>query len=300
MALATADMAKSGSFVDWFCHRSGAGPALRVPFIAITQGTYMNDLIKQERNEGVLTLTFDRPDKLNALNNRMYTQLADLLLAADEDAEIGVIIVTGGDTCFTSGNDLADFLQHPPTDLDSPAFRLMRVVIHLQKPLIAAVCGAAIGIGTTLLLHCDQVLVTRNARLRMPFVNLGLCPEFGASLLLPRLLGHPRAARLLIWGDSLDGAAAVACGLANELFDDGPQCLAAAERMARRLLALPQESLRQTRQLLKQTSMPELQATIRQENLLFIKRLTTPEAQAALNALVNRSTEKNPSTGKPS
>ncbi|SDP28985.1 Enoyl-CoA hydratase/carnithine racemase [Pseudomonas arsenicoxydans] len=293
-------MAKSSSFVDSFCHRSGMGRALRVPFAPFIQGKHMNDLIKQERNEGVLTLTFDRPDKLNALNNRMYTHLADLLLAADEDDQTGVIIVTGGASCFTSGNDLADFLQHPPTDLDSPAFRLMRVVIHLQKPLIAAVCGAAIGIGTTLLLHCDQVLVTRNAKLRMPFVNLGLCPEFGASLLLPRLLGHARAARLLLWGDSLDGAAAVACGLANELFDDGQQCLAAAQHMARRLLALPQESLRQTRQLLKQTTMPELQATIRQENLLFIKRLKSPEAQTALNAILNRSTDKKSLTGQPS
>ncbi|PWK32999.1 enoyl-CoA hydratase [Pseudomonas sp. B21-040] len=259
----------------------------------------MSELIKHDRNEGVLTLTLDRPDKLNALNNSLYTQLADRLLAADEDDDVGVIVLTGGPTCFTSGNDLADFLEHPPTHLDSPAFRLMNVVIHLQKPLIAAVCGAAIGIGTTLLMHCDQVLVTRNAKLRTPFVNLGLCPEFGASLLLPRLLGHARAARLLLWGDSLDGAAAVACGLANELFDDGQQCLAAAQILARRLLALPQESLRQTRQLLKQASLPELKATIRQENLLFIERVNSPEAQTALTALLNRSTEKHSPRGKP-
>jgi enoyl-CoA hydratase/carnithine racemase len=259
----------------------------------------MSELIKHDRNEGVLTLTLDRPDKLNALNNSLYTQLADRLLAADEDDDVGVIVLTGGPTCFTSGNDLADFLEHPPTHLDSPAFRLMNVVIHLQKPLIAAVCGAAIGIGTTLLMHCDQVLVTRNAKLRTPFVNLGLCPEFGASLLLPRLLGHARAARLLLWGDSLDGAAAVACGLANELFDDGQQCLAAAQLLARRLLALPQESMRQTRQLLKQASLPELKATIRQENLLFIERVNSPEAQTALTALLNRSTEKHSPRGKP-
>lgn len=135
----------------------------------------MNDLIKQDRDAGVLTLTFDRPDKLNALNNAMYTQLADLLQAADEDPAIGVVIITGGDNCFTSGNDLVDFLQYPPTHLDSPAFHLMKVVTQLQTPLIAAVCGAAIGIGTTLLLHCDQVVVSRNAKLRMPFVNIGLC-----------------------------------------------------------------------------------------------------------------------------
>ena len=257
----------------------------------------MNNLIKQHRDDGVLTLTFNRPDKLNALNNAMYLQLANLLQSADEDAGVGVIILTGGDLCFTSGNDLADFLEHPPTDLCSPAFQLMHVVIHLKKPLIAVVCGPAIGIGTTLLLHCDQVLVTQNAKLRMPFVNLGLCPEFGASLLLPRLIGHARAARLLLWGDSLTGAAAVACGLANEVFDDGTQCLAAARQLALRLLAMPQESLRLTRQLLKQPLMTELQATIRSENLMFIDRLKSQEAQTALKAIISRSYENSSSRG---
>ena len=248
----------------------------------------MNDLIKQEHSAGVLTLTFDRLDKLNALNNAMYTQLADCLLAADEDESVGAIILTGGATCFTAGNDLADFLQHPPTHLDSPAFRLMKVVTHLQTPLIAAVCGAAIGIGTTLLLHCDQVLITRNAKLRMPFVHLGLCPEFGASLLLPRMLGHARAARLLLWGDALDGTQAVALGLANEVLDDGEQCLAAAQHMAERLLALPHEALLQTKRLLKQPVMKELEDTLRRENLLFIERLNSHEAKAALNAMLQR------------
>ncbi|MGE8154605.1 enoyl-CoA hydratase-related protein [Pseudomonas vancouverensis] len=257
----------------------------------------MTDLIKQQLKDGVLTLTIDRPDKLNALNNAMYTRLADLLLAADEDEQTGVIILTGGPSCFTSGNDLVDFLQHPPTHLDAPAFRLMKVVIHLQKPLIAAVCGAAIGIGTTVLLHCDQVLVTRTAKLRMPFVNIGLCPEFGASLLLPRRLGHARAARLLLLGDGLDGNDAVNWGIANEAFDDGEQCLAAAEKIARRLLALPQQALRQSRQLLKQATLPELEATLREENTLFIQRLNTEEAKTALNALVNRNTDKHPSKG---
>ena len=257
----------------------------------------MTDLIKQTHRDGVLTLTIDRPDKLNALTNGMYTRLADLLFAAEENDEIRVVIVTGGPNCFTSGNDLVDFLQEPPTHLDSPAFRLMRAVTHLQKPLIAAVCGAAIGIGTTLLLHCDQVLVTRNAKLRTPFVNLGLCPEFGASLLLPRLLGQARAARLLLLGDSLDGNTAVAWGLANEAFDDGEQCLAAAEKIAQRFLAMPRQALRQSRQLMKQPGMEELQATLREENTLFIQRLNSDEAKTALNALLNRSTDKNPPKG---
>ena len=248
----------------------------------------MNDLITRHQHGELLTLTINRPDKLNALTNGMYTQLADLLFAAGEDASITAVIITGGGQCFTSGNDLKDFLQEPPTHLDSPAFRFMDAVIQLDKPLIAAVCGAAIGIGTTLLLHCDHVLVTRTAKLRMPFVNLGLCPEFGASLLLPRLLGHARAARLLLWGEGLDGTQAVAMGLANEVVEDGEQCLAAAHKVAERLLGLPRESLIHTKRLMKQPVLKELQDTIRRENLLFMKRLNSAEAKAVLEGMVQR------------
>lgn len=297
MGVSADDMAKSIRVVDPFCHSSGVCLPLKVAAKPTPQAPAMTDLIKQEQRDGVLTLTIDRPDKLNALTNAMYTRLADWIFAADEDDSIRVVILTGGPNCFTSGNDLVDFLQEPPTHLDSPAFRLMRAVTHLQKPLIAAVCGAAIGIGTTVLLHCDQVLVTRNAKLRMPFVNIGLCPEFGASLLLPRLLGQARAARLLLLGEGLNGDEAVAWGLANEAFDDGAQCLEAANKIAQRFLAMPQQSLRQSRQLMKQAGMAELQATLREENTLFIQRLNTDEAKSALNALLNRSTDKNPPKG---
>ncbi|MEE1866011.1 enoyl-CoA hydratase [Pseudomonas auratipiscis] len=246
----------------------------------------MNNLIIHDLNNGLLTLTFNRPDKLNAMNSAMYTQLADLLLAADGDARVDVIIITGGAQCFSAGNDLKDFLDNPPCDMDSPVFRLMRIVMALEKPLIAAVSGAAIGIGTTLLLHCDQVLVSRTAKLRMPFVPLGLCPEFGSSLLLPRLLGHARAARLLLCNELLNGEQALQWGLANELHDDGEQCLNAAVQLAQRLQSLPQEALRISKRLLKDTHRQELDACVRREGLLFIERLHTPQAQAALRALV--------------
>jgi enoyl-CoA hydratase/carnithine racemase len=246
----------------------------------------MNNLIIHDLNNGLLTLTFNRPDKLNAMNSAMYTQLADLLLAADQDPRVDVIIITGGAQCFSAGNDLKDFLDNPPSDMDSPVFRLMRIVMALDKPLIAAVSGAAIGIGTTLLLHCDQVLVSRTAKLRMPFVPLGLCPEFGSSLLLPRLLGHARAARLLLGNELLNGEQALQWGLANELHDDGEQCLNAAVQLAQRLQSLPQEALRISKRLLKDTHRQELDACVRSEGLLFIERLHTPQAQAALRALV--------------
>lgn len=252
----------------------------------------MNDLIHSHQQGALLTLSINRPDKLNALTNAMYTRLADLLYAADEDPGITAVIITGSEHCFTSGNDLRDFLESPPTHLNSPAFRFMDAVIQLDKTLIAAVCGAAIGIGTTLLLHCDQVLVTRHAKLRMPFVNLGLCPEFGASLLLPRLLGHARAARLLLWGDGLDGTQAVDLGLASEAFEDGEQCLAAAQKMAQRLLTLPRESVLHTKRLLKQPLLEVLKDTLRRENLLFMQRLKSAEAKAVLEGMLQRSAEK--------
>ncbi|MDN7143435.1 enoyl-CoA hydratase [Pseudomonas sp. JQ170] len=246
----------------------------------------MNDLITRDLDNGLLTLTFNRPDKLNALNNAMYSQLGDLLLAAGEDARVEVVLITGGPQCFSAGNDLKDFLDNPPSDMDSPVFRLMRIVMALDKPLIAAVSGAAIGIGTTLLLHCDQVLVSRSAKLRMPFVPLGVCPEFGSSLLLPQLLGHARAARLLLCNEMLSGEQALEWGLANELHEDGEQCLAAARKLAARLQAMPQDALRVSKRLLKDTQRAALEATVQRESLLFIERLQAPETKAALRALV--------------
>jgi len=246
----------------------------------------MNDLITHDLDNGLLTLTFNRPDKLNALNSAMYTLLGDLLQSAQDNPLVDVIVITGGSQCFSAGNDLKDFLDNPPSDMDSPVFRLMRVVMALDKPLIAAVSGAAIGIGTTLLLHCDQVLVSRTAKLRMPFVPLGLCPEFGSSLLLPRMLGHARAARLLLCNELLTGEQAVQWGLANELHDDGEQCLAAARQLAAKLQGLPQAALRVSKRLLKDAHRQELEATVQREGLLFIERLHTPDAKAALRALV--------------
>jgi len=230
----------------------------------------MNDLITRELDQGLLTLAFNRPDKLNALNTAMYQQLGDLLLAAGEDPGVDAIIITGGAHCFTAGNDLRDFLDNPPTDLDSPVFRLMRVVMGLDKPLIAAVSGAAIGIGATLLLHCDQVLVSRSTKLRMPFAPLGVCPEFGSSLLLPRLLGQARAAGLL---------------LGNVLLD-GEQCLAAARKLARQLQTYPQAALRISKRLMKDSQRAELEATVARESQLFIECLRTEEARAVLQRLI--------------
>ena len=160
----------------------------------------MTDAIQIERERGLLTLRLNRPDKKNALTRAMYSQLGEALKQADSDPEINAVLITGSAECFTAGNDIADFIQQPPSDLDSPVFHFMLNLLECRKPVIAAVAGAAVGIGTTMLLHCDLVYVARDARLRMPFVNLGLCPEFGSSLILPRLLGQAKAAELLLLG----------------------------------------------------------------------------------------------------
>ena len=158
----------------------------------------MSELIRVEREAGLLTLRLDRQDKKNALTRAMYSRMAEALLEAQADTAVRVVLITGGDACFTSGNDILDFLEQPPSLRDSPVGRFMSALLEFPKPVIAAVNGPAVGIGTTLLLHCDLVFVGRNARLKMPFVNLGLTPEFGSSLILPRMLGHARAAELLM------------------------------------------------------------------------------------------------------
>ena len=176
----------------------------------------MTDAILLEREGGLLTLRLNRPDKKNALTRAMYSQLGAALQQADTDPEINAVLITGSLQCFTAGNDIADFLQEPPSDLDSPVFQFMRSLLECRKPVVAAVAGAAVGIGTTLLLHCDLVYVSADAKLRMPFVNLGLCPEFGSSLILPRLLGQAKAAELLLLGEAFTGEQAAAWGIASQ------------------------------------------------------------------------------------
>lgn len=173
----------------------------------------MSEQILVEREDGLLTLRLNRPDKMNALTRTMYAGLADALEAAQEDRSVRVVLITGNAECFTSGNDIVDFLQEPPSGPDSAVFRFMRALMEFTKPVVAAVAGPAVGIGTTLLLHCDQVFIAKGAKLKMPFVNLGLCPEFGSSFLVPRLVGPVKASSLLLRGEGFTGEQAVAYGL---------------------------------------------------------------------------------------
>ncbi|MDI3356895.1 enoyl-CoA hydratase-related protein [Pseudomonas sp. UYIF39] len=248
----------------------------------------MNDAIQFERERGLLTLRLNRPDKKNALTRAMYHHLAEALKQADSDPEINAVLITGSTECFTAGNDIADFIQQPPSNLDSPVFQFMLTLLECRKPVIAAVAGAAVGIGTTMLLHCDLVYVSRDARLRMPFVNLGLCPEFGSSLILPRLLGQAKAAELLLLGEGFSGEQAAQWGIATEALDSGEAALAKAREMALRFESLPPEAVRISKQLMKAPDREQLRKAIEEESAQFTQRLRSPEAIAALTGFIKR------------
>lgn len=248
----------------------------------------MTDAILLEREGGLLTLRLNRPDKKNALTRAMYSQLGTALQQADSDPEIKAVLITGSLQCFTAGNDIADFLQEPPSDLDSPVFQFMRSLLECRKPVVAAVAGAAVGIGTTLLLHCDLVYVSADAKLRMPFVNLGLCPEFGSSLILPRLLGQAKAAELLLLGEAFTGEQAAAWGIASQALPSAEAAFAKAREMALRFDQLPPEAVRISKQLMKAPDRELLRRVVEEEGKLFVQRLRSPEALAALTGFIKR------------
>jgi len=248
----------------------------------------MSEHLLVEREPGLLTLRLNRLDKKNALTRAMYSGMAEVLKQADQDPGVRAVLLTGGEDCFTSGNDLADFIQAPPSGLNSEVFQFMQALFDFAKPVVAAVSGPAVGIGTTLLLHCDLVYVSREAILKMPFVNLGLCPEYGSSLILPRLLGHARAAELLLLGQSFSGEQAAAWGIANQALDDGAATLARAREMALRFQQLAPSAVADSKRLMRAPGREELRRVIEEEGALFGQRLRSPEAIEALTAFMQR------------
>ena len=248
----------------------------------------MSEYLHIERDGGLLTLRMHRPDKKNALTRAMYAGMAEVLDQAAADPSVRVVLLTGGEQCFTSGNDVADFIQAPPTGLNSEVFQFMRALFECPKPVVAAVAGPAVGIGTTLLLHCDLVYVARDAQLKMPFVNLGLCPEYGSSLILPRLLGHARAAELLLLGEAFSGQQAAEWGIANQALDDGAATLAKAREMALRFLELASSAVADSKRLMRAPDREQLRKVIEEEGALFGQRLRSPEAVEALTAFMQR------------
>lgn len=243
--------------------------------------------IQSETSEGIFTLRINRPDKKNALNLAMYQALADGLRQADCDDAVRVILVSGGGECFTSGNDLADFLSAPPTGPQSPVMQFLTAISEARKPIVAAVNGLAVGVGVTMLLHCDLVYVGKSASFQMPFVNLGLCPEAGSTLLLPRIMGHQRAAELLLLGEVFTAEKACSVGIATEVCPDG-DVLATARNRALQLAAQPAAAVRLAKNLLKHDYAVPLRETIAEEGVQFMARLKSPEAAEALQAFMQR------------
>jgi enoyl-CoA hydratase/carnithine racemase len=250
----------------------------------------MSEHLLVEREQGLLTLRMHRPEKKNALTRAMYSGMAEVLVQADQDKSVRAVLITGDEGCFTSGNDVADFIQAPPSGLNSEVFQFMQALFEFSKPVVAAVNGPAVGIGTTMLLHCDLVYVSRDAKLKMPFVNLGLCPEYGSSLILPRLLGHARAAELLLLGQSFTGEQAAAWGIANQAMDSGEATLARAREMALRFQQLAPAAVADSKRLMRAPDREQLRLVIEEEGALFGQRLRSPEAIEALTAFMQRRT----------
>lgn len=236
--------------------------------------------------ENILTITFNRQAKKNAITREMYQDLTRVLQEADANPNTHVIIITGSDDCFTSGNDLSDFINAKEMKDLEAVIDFLNLLPTLKKPLIAAVNGLAIGIGTTLLLHCDMVFADQQSIFQLPFINLGACPEAGSSLLLPRLVGHQKASELLLLGERFDANMAFRLNLINEITPMRsalPQAMIKAKLIAKKST----HAVQMTKALLKKPIMEQMQATIGVEARSFFECLQTKEAQVALRAFFN-------------
>ena len=245
----------------------------------------MADHVLAQTADRVLALTLDRAEKKNAITGAMYASLSNALNAARDDDGVRAVVLTGAGGVFTAGNDLGDFLMDPPTGPESAVFQFLTAVSTFPKPLVAAVEGPAIGIGTTVLLHCDFAYAAPSARFKMPFVDLGLVPEAASSLLVPRLAGHARASELLLLGRTFSADEAREIGLVNAV-GEGP--LAAAHETARALAKKPPEAVRLSKALIKHATADAVGETIVREGALFIERLGSPEAQEAFSAFFEK------------
>lgn len=246
----------------------------------------MSDHVQVNNERGVLSLRLARPERRNAITVAMYAALADAVEAAAADSAIRLITITGEGVDFTAGNDLADFLQAMPAPgagTDIPVWRFLRALARNPHPLVAAVQGNAVGIGTTLLLHCDLVLVEEGARLVMPFVDLGLVPEAASSLILPRLAGRRAAARHLLLGEPIDADRALALGIASHVVPAG-DLETSLGRVVDALLAKPAEALRLTQALLRVEQQDDVLERMELENGHFAERLTSAEVRDAIAA----------------
>lgn len=243
--------------------------------------------IELSKNKGVLTIVFNREEKKNAITAAMYLQLADAIREAGADSSVRTILFAGKPQVFTAGNDLEDFLKNPPDARDAPVFQFLWQISHAGKPIVAAVSGVAVGIGVTMLLHCDLVYAADNARFSLPFTQLGLCPEAASSLLLPHIAGYQRAAEKLLLGEAFDATEAREMGFVNRILS-AEELLPFAQAQAAKLAALPATSIRVTKQLMKKNRVAATDAQMTAEIEHFARMLTAPEAKEAFTAFFEK------------
>ncbi len=244
-------------------------------------------MIRSETRHRVARIELARSEKKNAITAEMYVMLADALAAAEADPQVRAVLLHGSPECFTAGNDLADFLARPPQGEGSPTWKFFRALPAMEKPVVAAVGGPAVGIGTTLLLHCDLVYATPGARFQLPFVPLGIVPEFGSTLLLPMLAGYQRAAELLLLGQPFGAQKAQEAGIVTAIVPQ-ESLLEEAAKAAAALAALPPASVRLTKRLMKARYAQGVNQAIAEEGRLFLERLASPEAKEAMSAFLEK------------
>jgi enoyl-CoA hydratase/carnithine racemase len=240
-----------------------------------------------EARDRVLRIELARPEKKNALSPDMYAALARAFEGADADASVRAVLIHGASGCFTSGNDVKDFLELDRGPADSPASGFLRAIAAAKKPVVAAVGGPAVGVGTTMLLHFDLIYAAPNARFQLPFVPLGLLPEAASSLLLPVIAGYQRAAELLLLGQPFTAEKAQAAGIVTEIVPEA-ELLERARKAALALAALPPASVRMTKELMKRGLAQAVRERMQEELGLFGERLRSPEAKEALSAFMEK------------
>ena len=246
----------------------------------------MSDILTHT-DAGVMTITFNRLDKKNSITSSMYAAMADAVAQAGADPSVRVVVFQGHESIFSAGNDIGDFLNQPPTTPESPVFRFLRGIATFEKPLIAAVAGPAVGIGTTMLFHCDLVYAGDNAAFSMPFVNLGLCPEAASSLLAPRMFGYHRAAEALLMGEPFFAEAAQEVGLVNRVVPP-TEVNGYAQAQARKLAAKPLTSLIATKRLMKGGDQQAVLQKMDEEGQDFGRMLREPAAKEAFGAFMEK------------
>ena len=246
----------------------------------------MSDILTHT-DAGVMTITFNRLDKKNSITSAMYAAMADAVAQAGADPSVRVVVFQGHESIFSAGNDIGDFLNQPPSTQESPVFRFLRGIATFEKPLLAAVAGPAVGIGTTMLFHCDLVYAGDNAAFSMPFVNLGLCPEEASSLLAPRMFGYHRAAEALLMGEPFFAEAAQEVGLVNRVVPP-TEVNGYAQAQARKLAAKPLTSLIATKRLMKGGDQQAVLQKMDEEGQSFGRMLREPAAKEAFGAFMEK------------